>query len=114
MSDFDIQEWMDEEGYVRGTRWSDFHGKPVLEYCEVEKNDGTVIAPCWPTNQFFVDLSSDDKIPFSDVKRIRYFHETEVQLDDAVEDDTDDDPSQEEIGKFIREQREPEEEDDQT
>ena|ERR1035437_10097504 len=90
---FDVQDWMETYHRKKGEDWEKWNGKPEQEYCDLRLKDGREIGPCWPTvRSVFVDLASEeeDRIPFSDVKYIRYY---EIGL--AVKDEEDEQTEEE-------------------
>jgi hypothetical protein len=95
MDDFNKAEWMEENCRREGTRWEPMPQKkrPEFEFCDIRLGDDREIGPCWPGQNDFVDLSSEneDLHPFSEVTHVRYYiHQLLLEEDEAEEDEEDD------------------------
>lgn len=84
MSDFDKAEWKLDNNVVSGKTWSPIDSRPRRDFCDIRLKDGTEIGPCWPRDNDFIDLSSDDdqSYPYSSVTDLRYY-----VLDERLDDE---------------------------
>ena len=74
--EFNLREWMRDQGLKPGRDWQVFRGDYHKEFCEIRLKDGKETGPCWPNAGNFVALADGEKmIPGKDVTHVRYYVE---------------------------------------